>query len=128
VHAHLVQRARDLLHVQADEIRVKAQGKVLWLATAIMVSTRLWLGAVVSQKRDEGLIGELVTLIKSSALARPLLICVDGLRRYLSAIQEAFPVHSPMEERSSQVGLLAGHSHRTGDQALPGQAGGRRRS
>jgi transposase-like protein len=30
----------DLQHVQADEIRVKARGAVIWLALAIMVSTR----------------------------------------------------------------------------------------
>jgi hypothetical protein len=90
VHAHLIQRTRDLLHVQADEIRVKAQGKVLWLGMALMVSTRLWLGAVVSAHRDAGLIQEVVALIRVSALARPLLICVDGPRSYLSALQDAF--------------------------------------
>lgn len=31
VHEHLVQHPRDLEHVQADEIRVKAQGKAVWL-------------------------------------------------------------------------------------------------
>jgi hypothetical protein len=36
VHEHLVEQPRDLGHVQADEIRVKAQGTALWLATAIM--------------------------------------------------------------------------------------------
>jgi transposase-like protein len=90
VHAHLVQRPRDLIHVQLDEIRVRAQGMVLWLAMAVMVSTRLWLGASVSQHRDEGLIGEIVQLVRNTALARPLLICVDGLRSYISAIQEVF--------------------------------------
>ena len=97
VHEHLVQRPRDLIHVQADEIRVKAQGKVLWLAMAIMVSTRLWLGAVVSESRDERMIRELVSLIRVSALARPLLICVDGLRSYVTAIQAIF--RSPLPTR-----------------------------
>jgi transposase-like protein len=90
VHTHLVIRPRDLIHVQLDEIRVKAQGMVLWLAMAVMVSTRLWLGAAVSPQRDEGLIGEIVQLVRETALARPLLICVDGLRSYLSAIQAVF--------------------------------------
>ena len=97
VHTHLVQRTRDLIHVQLDEIRVKAQGKVLWLAMAIMVSTRLWLGAAVSQHRDEGLIGEIVQLVRATALARPLLICVDGLCSYIQAIQAAF--RSPLPVR-----------------------------
>jgi transposase-like protein len=98
VHTHLVQRRRDLIHVQLDEIRVKAQGKVLWLAMAIMVSTRLWLGAAVSQHRGEGLIGEIVQLVRATALARPLLICVDGLRSYITAIQAAF--RSPLPTRT----------------------------
>ena len=38
VHQHLVQQPRELVHVQADEIRVKAQGKVLWMASS-MTST-----------------------------------------------------------------------------------------
>jgi transposase-like protein len=98
VHTHLVERPRDLIHVQLDEIRVKAQGKVLWLAMAMMVSTRLWLGAAVSQHRDEGLISEIVQLVRATALARPLLIGVDGLRSYIKAIQAAF--RSPLPARS----------------------------
>lgn len=90
VHEHLVERPRDLIHVQLDEIRVKAQGMVLWLAMAVMVSTRLWLGASVSQHRDEDLICEIVQLVRNNALARPLLICVDGLRSYISALQNVF--------------------------------------
>ncbi len=37
----------DLVHVQADAIRVKARGMVAWMGLSIMVSTRLWLGGVV---------------------------------------------------------------------------------
>lgn len=43
-HAEVVQ-PRDLVQVQADEIHVKTQAGVLWMALAMMVSTRLWLGA-----------------------------------------------------------------------------------
>lgn len=35
-----MQQPRDLEHVQADELRVKGQGQVLWMAMAIMVRTR----------------------------------------------------------------------------------------
>ena len=38
VHQHLVQQPRDLEHVQADEIRVKAQGRVLWMAMAAIAT------------------------------------------------------------------------------------------
>ena len=45
IHRHLIlDRPRDLEHVQADELRVKTQGGIVWMASAIMVSTRLWLG------------------------------------------------------------------------------------
>ena len=97
VHEHLVPRPRDLEHVQLDEIRVKGQGKVVWLAMAIMVSTRLWLGGVVGKWRDEALIVSLTQMVRSCALARPLLICVDGLVTYLRAVQVTF--RSPLPSR-----------------------------
>jgi len=90
VHEHLVQQPQDLEHVQTDEIRVKGQGKVVWLAMAIMVSTRLWLGGVVASKRDKHLILSLVQIIRQCALARPLLICVDGFIAYVQAVQLVF--------------------------------------
>jgi hypothetical protein len=34
--------------VQADEIKVKSYRRSFWLAMALMVPTRLWLGGVVS--------------------------------------------------------------------------------
>ena len=43
VHDHLVGGSQlDLQQVQADEIKVKTQGGVIWMAMAMMVSTRLW--------------------------------------------------------------------------------------
>src|SRR3972149_1163474 len=85
VHEHLVQHPRDLEHVQADEIRVKGQGKVVWLAMAIMVHTRLWLGGGIARQRDENLILGLVQIIRSCALAPPLLICGGGFIAYVPA-------------------------------------------
>jgi transposase-like protein len=98
VHEYRVEQPRDLLHVQADEIRVKIQGMILWLAMAIQVSTRLWLGGVVSAHRDEDLIFSIIQMVRRSALARSLLICVDGLSHYVSAIQAVF--RSPLPTRS----------------------------
>ncbi len=99
VHEYLVQQPRDLEHVQADEIRVKGQGKVVWLAMAIMVSTRLWLGGVMAQRRDEDLIVALVQIIRNCALARPLLICVDGFIAYVQAVQQVFRNPLPSRKR-----------------------------
>jgi transposase-like protein len=90
VHEQLVHQPRDLGQVQADEIRVKKQGGVLWLAMALQVSTRLWLGAVVGEHRDEALLTQLMQRVRAGALCRPLLFCIDGWRAYLPAIQTVF--------------------------------------
>ena len=105
VHEHLVMEPRDLEHVQSDEIRIKAQGKVLWLAMAIMVRTRLWLGGVIAQSRDEHLILRLIGIVRSCALARPLLFCVDGLKSYLQAIRQTF--RSPLPGRLGRPRLIS---------------------
>jgi len=42
---------QDLEQVQADEIQVKTQKGTYWMALALAVRTRLWLGGVVSRKR-----------------------------------------------------------------------------
>ena len=34
-----------------DELRVKKQGGIVWMALAMMVKTRLWLGGEVSEQR-----------------------------------------------------------------------------
>ena len=91
VHQHQVQQPRDLGQVQADEICVKHQGGIAWLAMVIAVSTRLWLGGVLSSCRDD-LIKSLIEQVRSCALYRPLLFCVDGLVMYVSAIQKVLAI------------------------------------
>lgn len=90
VHEHWVQQPRDLGQVQADEIRVKCQGRIAWLAMALQVPTRLWLGGVVSVCRDGQLITRLMEQVRRCALYRPLLMCVDGFASYITAIQKVF--------------------------------------
>jgi len=102
VHEHIVgQSELDLEQVQADEIKVKTQMGTLWLAMAMMVSTRLWLGGVVSQHRDLSLIRALVAQVRAVALCRPLLVAVDGLASYVTAFEQAF--RSPVP-RFGQMG------------------------
>jgi transposase-like protein len=87
----IVQGRLDLIHVQADEIRAKACGKVVWLAMTIMVSTRLWLGGITSTTRDRSLTDKLLRLVRDCALiSQPLLVCVDGLASYPKSIRRAF--------------------------------------
>jgi hypothetical protein len=96
VHEHLVEQPRDLGQVQADEIRVKKQGGIVWMALAMMVKTRLWLGGEVSEQRDLPLIRRLIERVRRCAARRPLLVCTDGLVSYIRAIRETFrdPVHT----------------------------------
>lgn len=90
VQEHLVEQPRDLGQVQADEIRVKAQGRIVWMALALMVKTRLWLAGEVSAQRDMTLIRRLIERVRPCALPRPLLFCTDGLCSYVRAIRETF--------------------------------------
>ena len=49
VHQALIEQGKlDLVQVQADEIRVKGRSMIAWMGLSLMVSTRLWLGGVVS--------------------------------------------------------------------------------
>jgi transposase-like protein len=90
VHEHLVEQPRDLGQVQADEIRAKIQGRILWMAMALQVQTRLWLGGVLSTARDMNLIVTLMQKVRHSALCRSLLFCVDGCVAYVGAIRKVF--------------------------------------
>ena len=90
VHEHLVEQPRDLGQVQGDEIYAKIQGCVLWLAMAIQVQTRLWLGGELSASRSMDLITKLIQRVRRCALCRPLLFCSDGYKAYIGAIQRVF--------------------------------------
>src|SRR5215471_6414256 len=90
IQEHLVEYPRAVGQVQADEIRVKKQGGVVWMALAMMVSTRLWLAGAVSTQRDMPLIRQLIERVRACALHRPLLFCTDGLCAYIRAIRETF--------------------------------------
>jgi transposase-like protein len=95
VQQQLVEQPRDLGQVQADEIRVKAQGGVWWMALAIQVQTRLWLGGVVGAQRDHALIRQIADLVARCALVAPLLLVVDGLLSYVGAFQRACRTRVP---------------------------------
>src|SRR5215210_7988270 len=102
VHNKLVVQPRDLGQVQADEIRVKTQQGVVWMAMALMVTTRLWLGGVCSPSRNRALIDQVVGFIYRCALSSPmfpLLIAVDGLASYVGAVQRAFRTPQPTSHR-----------------------------
>jgi len=108
VHAQVVAaQPLDLQQVQADELRVTTQAGVYWMALALMVSTRLWLGGVVSAHRDTDLIAALVQQVRQMARCRPLLLAVDGLNTYVGAFQRAFRSPLPRQGASGRSHLIA---------------------
>jgi transposase-like protein len=91
VHRHLVQQGQvDLGHVQAEELWVKMVGKRIWMAMAVAVPSRLWLGGVISRHRDRALITQLVQRVRACAQSLALLVCVDGLASYVTAFLRVF--------------------------------------
>jgi transposase-like protein/IS1 family transposase len=92
VHEEMVEREKlDLMHVQADEIRVKGCKMIAWMGLAMMVSTRLWLGGVVQLSRDRSLADRLMSQVRRcAACLRPLLVLTDGWSAYPGSIRRAF--------------------------------------
>ncbi len=83
LHEHVVEAGRvELGQVQADELRVRVVGGVMWLAGALAVESRLWLGGVVSMRRDRDLICALLCRVRACGLVRAVLLCTDGLASY----------------------------------------------
>src|SRR5918992_2701993 len=115
VHAYLVQQGQvDLGHVQADELWVKLVSKCVWMAMALAVPTRLWLGGVISPQRDRALITALVQKVRACARSLAILVCVDGLASYVIAFLRVFrdPVRTGRRGRPRLVvesGLLIIH-------------------
>jgi transposase-like protein/IS1 family transposase len=92
VHEALVEQGRlDLVHVQADEIRVKGRSIVVWMGLAMMVSTRLWLAGAVSQTRDRHLADRLLIHVRACAQTlQAILVATDGWAAYPNSIKRAF--------------------------------------
>jgi transposase-like protein len=114
MHQHVVQQGQvDLQHVQADELWVKLVGRRVWMAMALAVPSRLWLGGVLSPQRDLLLITTLVQLVRSCAGSLAILVCVDGLASYVTAFLRVFrhPMRTGRRGRPRLVleeGLLLG--------------------
>jgi transposase-like protein len=121
-HEHHVLRGQvELGHVQADELYVKTVVGRLGMAMAMAVPSRLWLGGVVSPKRDLALILAVVRMARSAARSLAILVCVDGLASYVTAFARVFrdPVRTGRRGRPRLVataGLLLGQviKHRAG--------------
>jgi transposase-like protein len=103
----------ELGHVQADELYAKVVGRRLWMAMAMAVPSRLWLGGMVSVCRDLNLITAVVQMVRRTAKSLSFLVCVDGLASYATAFKRVFrnPVRTGKRGRprlTAIPGLLLG--------------------
>jgi hypothetical protein len=109
-HCQPVQQHRglpqELEHVQADERRVKLQGQIVWLGMALAVSSRLWLGAVVSASRDTALLRGIAAWVRAWSVPGPVLVVVEGLAGYVDAFRRAFR-SPPREGQKGRPKLVA---------------------
>src|SRR5438477_9350202 len=70
VHQALVEQGQlDLVHVQADEIRVKGRKMIAWMGLAMMVSTRLWIAGAVQHACDRSLADRLMAQVRRCAVS-----------------------------------------------------------
>ena len=92
VHQDQIEQGKlDPKQAQADEMRIKARGVILWMAMAMVVPTRLWVGGAVSKTRDSKLIDRLMLQVRRCCKSLcSLLICTDGFAAYPKSILRAF--------------------------------------
>jgi transposase-like protein len=108
LHDHVVLQGQvELGHVQADELYAKVVGRRLWMAMAMAVPSRVWLGGAVSARRDLTLITSVVPMVRRAAKAMAFLVCVDGLASYVTAFTRVFrnPVRTGKAGRPRLVTL-----------------------
>ena len=87
---HQQTRRLDLQQVQVDEVRLKGQGLVVWVAMALAVGSRLWLGVACSPHRDKALAKRILTWVYDWAEQRPLVISFDGWSAYPALCRKLF--------------------------------------
>jgi transposase-like protein len=104
--SHVQQGRVEIQHVQADELWVKVVGRKLWMAMALAVPCRLWLGGAVGRHRDGELIAAVVRMVRSCASSLAMLVCVDGLASYVTAFVNGFRRQLPRDGRPGRPQLL----------------------
>ena len=100
-----------LQHVRCDDLFARNQNgcprrgsrhRWLYLFSSICVSTRLWLGGIVSTKRHGRTARLLAERVRRAALPGPLLVVFDGFSGYVKAFR--FPVQTGQAGRPRLVG------------------------
>lgn len=99
VHDALVLQPQVLQRVEVDEVFVRSQRGTVrrgsrprwtYLFSAICVPTRLWLGGLVSPRRDAASARRLAEMVRQAAWPGPLMVVCDGFAAYVSAFLRAF--------------------------------------
>lgn len=99
VHEAMVLQPQVLHHVQVDELfartqegatRQSSRHRWCYIFSSICVSTRLWLGGLVSIKRDEAAARTVARMIYRASIQGPLLVLTDGFRGYQGAFLKTF--------------------------------------
>ena len=128
VHECLVERPRDLGQGQADELRVKKHGGIVWMALALMVQTRLWLGGAVREQRDRTLLRRLIERVRRCAAHRSALVLYRGaVHRHPSHARDLARSRAHGHGRAATVAPLAQRPDRSRGQVLRAAAGRRDR-
>lgn len=112
--------------MQADERYTMPQGGPIWVATAISVFSRLWLGGTISWWRDERLILQVIRMVRAAVQpGPPRLIAVDGFRAYVTTRLKVFraPVRTGQRGRPrlqgwSNLHLVQVVKHRVGSRVV----------
>lgn len=86
----LVETPRAHGQVQVDELHIRTQGGVVWVASAIAVASRLWLGAVVQSARDQALAVGILQRVRRCVQPETFWLCVDGWAPYVTAARQIF--------------------------------------
>jgi transposase-like protein len=103
---HVQQGRVDAQHAQADELWAKVVGRRVWVAMALAVPSRLWLGGVSSRRRDRRLLAALVAAVKACLPTLAVLVCVDGLASYATAFARASRHREPRRGRPGRCRLV----------------------
>lgn len=73
--------------------------RAVWMAMAVSVTSRLWLGGVVSVRRDRRLIHALLMQVRACSAMQALLLCIDGFTSYPTQALRVFRMAVPTGKR-----------------------------
>lgn len=80
----------DEVPPQTNEPSLTENSNHVWMAMAMDVVSRLWLGGAVSKHRDKSLIMQLVQHVRNCLKNWNFLVCSDGLSTYASVFASMF--------------------------------------